>query len=131
MLIGVYNDRKHPLDLLMQERITSYLEEASLQEVTLFFFFIDDVDFSKQTIKGRFFETGKWIEKSTSFPQIILNDSSTSQDKVRNLTKEIQLKSEIPFISHLIEDKLTIFKKMKEAASFENLFTYQVPSLFE
>ncbi|TFE04051.1 YheC/YheD family protein [Jeotgalibacillus salarius] len=126
-MVGVYNDRKHPLDILTKDRVKSYVQQAAEQGVALFFFGIDDVNVERSEVSGTFYEHGKWIEKVTSFPALVLNDSSTSPDKVKNRDKELVLRTEVPFISHLIEDKLSIYQKMKESGEFNEFLIPSTP----
>ncbi|MFB1082171.1 YheC/YheD family protein [Jeotgalibacillus sp. JSM ZJ347] len=125
MKFGVYNDRKHPLSILSKERIKSYLKQTEEQNAELFFFEIDNVHFETFEIMGTFFEEKQLVHRLTSFPDLILNESSTSYDKVKDREKELKLKSEIPFISHLIGDKLLIDHILRTSNQFEE---YLIPS---
>ncbi|SOB90273.1 YheC/D-like protein [Ureibacillus xyleni] len=120
MLIGVYN-HEHPFKVLNQYRINFYVKEAAEQNVELCFFGIDDVDFDSKTIMGDIHEEGRWIKKKLPFPLLMINESNRSLDKLREPKKEMKLKQEIHTTSHLIDDKLTIYKKIQEANQFEYL----------
>ncbi|WP_227394365.1 YheC/YheD family protein [Jeotgalibacillus aurantiacus] len=100
---------------------------AAEQSVELVFFSIDEVDFQSCQIQGKGFENGTWINRLTNFPKLIMNDCSTSPDRVKHLDKEKLLRLEVPFLSHLIEDKLSIYQRLEGSEDFSDLLIPSYP----
>lgn len=127
MLIGVYNDRRNPLQFMAKERIDSLIKEAEKHQMTLAFFELDAVDFKTEMISASISESGTWVKKTIPFPLLVMNQSSTTPDNVKDLKKEQQLRQSVPFLSHLIDNKQTIYEQLKKHEAIEPFLIPSIP----
>lgn len=112
MRIGVYrvND---PLATLPARRIEALLDEAARQNVQLFFFEASGIDADGMTLEGAYREAGEMRRGKFPLPDAVLNERpGISSERPE---AETRLREKVPFITHLIHDKLEIYRKLKPA----------------
>lgn len=71
--IGIYHRTHNPKDVLPKERLDATLDEAIKQDVLLYFFTENDIDFEKQTIDAWHYKDKEWTKSTSPFPSVISN----------------------------------------------------------
>lgn len=92
---------------------------AKMMGVTFFYFTYEDVDFSNRFIHGKVYKDGNWVEEKMPFPDALFNAGSPRTKKERKINQ--RLKKEIPFTSHSIGNKYSVYKRMVESELFTEL----------
>ncbi|MGF9967081.1 YheC/YheD family protein [Bacillus rhizoplanae] len=118
-LIGMLHHRSNPNNV---KKAYAYAAVAKAEGVNFFYFTPGNVNLEKQKILGKAYENGKWIEKEFPFPDAIYNASYPVSDKAEQVFD--YLSERIPFTSHSIGDKLTVYNRIKQAKEFEQ---YLIP----
>lgn len=122
ILIGLLHQRKDPRTV---RKAIHYARAAKAENAELLFFSPSCVDFEKRKINGFIFKGGKWRQVQERFPDVIYNAGSpaklaTSQDVIDQLIKEI------PFTTHSVGHKMSVYKRLKKAGTFSE---YLIPSI--
>ncbi|HZW68746.1 MAG TPA: YheC/YheD family protein [Pseudogracilibacillus sp.] len=71
--IGIYHRTHNPKDVLAKERLEATLHEAEKQDVLLYFFTENDIDFEQQTIDAWHYKDNEWIKAISPFPSVVSN----------------------------------------------------------
>ncbi|AIK39033.1 MULTISPECIES: YheC/YheD family endospore coat-associated protein [Bacillus] len=118
-IIGMLHHREDPRNV---RRAYACAAVAKAEGVNFFYFTPGKVKIENQTILGKIYENGEWIEKEFSFPDVIYNASAPVSDKTEKIFD--YLYDRIPFTSHSIGDKLSVYNRIKKAKEFEQ---YLIP----
>lgn len=118
-LIGMLHHRQNPINV---KKAYAYAAAAKAEGVDFFYFTPGMVNRNKKKILGQAYENGEWIEKEFPFPDVIYNASYPLGEKAEQIFD--YLAERIPFTSHSIGDKLSVFNRIKQAAEFEQ---YLIP----
>lgn len=100
----------------------AYAAVAKAEGVKFFYFTPGKVNIEQQKILGKSYENGQWIEKEFPFPDVIYNASYPVSEKAEQIFD--YLSDRIPFTSHSIGNKLTVYNRVKNAKEFEQ---YLIP----
>lgn len=119
--VGMLSHRKDPKTVY---RSYAYAAAAKMEGVGFVFFSPGEVNFSEKTIYGWMYEKGEWLQRKVPFPDVIFNTSSAMTDKQEAVID--QLNQEIPFTSHAVGDKISVYNRIMEDKVFAN---YLIPSL--
>ncbi|PEP67858.1 YheC/YheD family protein, partial [Bacillus pseudomycoides] len=118
-IIGMLHHREDPRNV---RRAYACAAVAKAEGVNFFYFTPGKVNIENQTILGKIYESGEWIEKEFPFPDVIYNASAPVSDKTEKIFD--YLYDRIPFTSHSIGDKLSVYNRIKKAKEFEQ---YLIP----
>ena len=118
-LIGMLHHREDPRNV---KKAYAYSAVAKTEGVDFFYFTPGKVNIEKQTILGKVYENGEWIEKEQPFPNVIYNASPPVSEKAEQIYD--YLSDRIPFTSHSIGDKLSVYNRILQAKEFEQ---YLIP----
>jgi hypothetical protein len=119
-LIGMLHHRKDPINA---KKAYAFAVVAKGEGIDFFYFTPGKVDLKKKVILGMAYEKGKWVERKYSYPDVIYNASAPVNDKMAKITHE--LSKIIPFTSHSVGDKLTVYNKVNQAKKFTQ---YLIPT---
>ena len=118
-LIGMLHHRRDPSNV---KKTYAYAAVAKAEGVSFFYFTLGKVNIKQQKILGKAYENGRWIEKEFPFPDVIYNASYLATEKTKQIFD--YLFDRIPFTSHSIGDKLTVYNRIKHANKFKH---YLIP----
>ena len=118
-LIGMLHHRADPNKV---KKAYAYAAAAKAEGVDFFYFTPGRVNIKQQKIVGKVYENGQWIEKEFPFPDVIYNASYPVSDKAEQIID--YLFDRIPFTSHSIGDKLTVYNRISKAKKFHQ---YLIP----
>ncbi|MEH7072736.1 YheC/YheD family endospore coat-associated protein [Neobacillus drentensis] len=118
-IIGMLHHRRDPSNV---KKAYAYAAVAKAEGVTFFYFTLGKVNIKQQKILGKAYEKGKWIEKEFPFPDVIYNASYQASEKTKPIFD--YLYDRIPFTSHSIGDKLTVYNRIYKANKFKD---YLIP----
>ncbi|MEH7481087.1 YheC/YheD family protein, partial [Neobacillus drentensis] len=118
-LIGMLHHRSDPSNV---KKAYAYAAVAKAEGVTFFYFTLGKVNIKQQKILGKAYENGKWIEKEFPFPDVIYNASYLASEKTQQIFD--YLFDRIPFTSHSIGDKLSVYNRIKKANKYKH---YLIP----
>ena len=118
--IGMLHYRKDPEKVF---KTYMYAAAAKMEGVNFFYFTPGRVNLELKQIKGLFYENGKWIEREVSYPDVIFNAGGTLTTKQDEIVDVLQ--KEIPYTSHPIGDKMSVYKRIKKSGQFTQ---YLIPS---
>src|SRR5690554_264352 len=121
ILIGMLHHRRNPIKV---KKSYAYAAVAKAEGAELLFFSPGRVDLDQKIINGYMYKDGKWQEVKSRFPDVIYN--AGSPDKLKEQQRVIDnLKSNIPFTTHSIGNKLSVYYRLKLDGTFKN---YLIPS---
>ncbi|MES9669966.1 YheC/YheD family protein, partial [Bacillus pseudomycoides] len=109
-IIGMLHHREDPRNV---RKAYACAAVAKAEGVNFFYFTPGKVNIENQTILGKIYENGEWIEKEFPFPDVIYNASAPVSDKTEKIFD--YLYDRIPFTSHSIGDKLSVYNRIKKA----------------
>ncbi|MCM2531950.1 YheC/YheD family protein [Neobacillus pocheonensis] len=118
--IGMLHYRKDPVKLF---KTYMYAAAAKMEGVNFFYFTPSRVNLEQKRIRGVFYENGKWIEREVGYPDVVFNAGGTITTKQDEIVDALQ--KEIPFTSHPIGDKMSVYKRIKKSGQFTQ---YLIPS---
>ncbi|OLS36481.1 YheC/YheD family protein [Bacillus sp. MRMR6] len=122
MLIGMLHHRKDPRTVI---KAYAYAVVAKAEGAEMIYFAPKGVNFEKETIKGFMYENGGWIEKEVRFPDVIYNTGSPEKLlPSANIINQLKQRK-IPFTTHSIGNKQSIYERLKEAGDFAS---YLIPT---
>ncbi len=101
----------------------TYAAAAKMEDCNFFYFTPGMVDMDKEKIKGLFYENGDWIEKKVPYPDVIYNAGGAKTKMQINVHDH--LSERIPFTSHPIGDKMSVFNRIMKGKDFAQ---YLIPS---
>jgi hypothetical protein len=108
----------HRLDPRKVRRAYAYAAVAKAEGIDFFYFTPGRVQLDDRTIRAQILENGEWIEKIVPFPDVIYNSSSPMTEKAYEIYDKLE--ETIPFTSHSIGDKLTVYKSIKKNKEFSH-----------
>lgn len=110
--VGMLRQFNKPNTLVLAAAIA-----AKMLEMEFFFFNPKNIDFDRMVISGLFYEDGQWIRKETSFPDVVDNSPA------RKVNRQIYARLEeiLPFTTHRIGNKDTIYKRLKQEMVYQDL----------
>lgn len=111
--IGMLSHRKDPTTVF---KSYFYAAAAKMEGAGFFFFSPGRVNFEEQTILGWVYEEGEWVEKTVSFPDVIYNSSPPMTEKQELIVD--RLHQDIPFTSHPIGDKISVYNRIKKDGAY-------------
>ncbi|MEJ8776582.1 YheC/YheD family protein [Pseudogracilibacillus sp. ICA-222130] len=115
--IGIYHRTHQPQEIIPKERLKATLNEAAKQGVNVYFFTLDNVDFSKQTINAIVFENKTWVPITIPYPDVISNIGVGQFNK-----EERQLQRIIPFTNtSYVGNKFSLPKKILHNRKYAEL----------
>ena len=82
------------------------------------YFTARNINFSKRSIKGKYYEAGSWKEKIFPFPDVIINASS--QDTPKQELAEMKLKEIVPFTNFPVGTKTAVYRRIIEGECFRD-----------
>jgi hypothetical protein len=118
-LIGMLHHRADPNNV---KKAYAYAAAAKAEGVDFFYFTPGRVNLKQQKIVGKVYENGQWIEKEFPFPDVIYNASYPVSDKAEKIID--YLFDRIPFTSHSIGDKITVYNRINREKRFNQ---YLIP----
>ncbi|MDF2699345.1 MAG: hypothetical protein K0Q49_901 [Haloplasmataceae bacterium] len=122
ILIGMLHHRKNPNTI---KKSYAYAATAKIEGAELLYFTPKSVDFENRIINGYKYIEGKWEKVQDRFPDVIYK-TGLSMKFVNSKAIIKKLRKEIPFTSHSIGDKMTIYNSLREN---EELKSYLIPSI--
>lgn len=125
IVIGFYHPEWNPLQTDSRDRIKALLVEVERQGARAIFFESNDVDLEKKEIQAKTVENGQIIDVTSRFPDVIYNKNNGSyryQDRIQR-----SLRQTIPFMQHVITDKLHLPLELQGESELNGLF---VPSVY-
>ena len=115
--IGIYHRTHQPQEIIPEKRLKATLNEAAKQEVNVYFFTLENVDFSKQTIDAFAYENEAWVPMTIPYPDVISNIGVGQFNK-----EERQLQRIIPFTNtSYVGNKFTLPRKMLHNRKYAEL----------
>lgn len=119
-LIGMLHYRRHPQTVL---KTYAFAAAAKAEGADFFYFTPSKVNIEQKNILGWVLENGTWLEKVMPFPDVIYNAGSPTTDYAEYIHD--YLYEHIPFTSHSIGDKFSVYERIKKAGEFSS---YLIPS---
>ncbi|MDQ0220313.1 YheC/YheD family protein [Peribacillus cavernae] len=119
-LIGMLHHRTDPQKV---RKAYAYSVVAKAEGVNFFYFTPGKVNIDTETIIGKVYENGEWIDKEFPFPDVIYNARYPVSDKQDDIIR--YLYKRIPVTSHYVGDKLHVYHKIKRGKDFEQ---YLIPT---
>lgn len=111
--VGMMHYRRDPRTLF---KAYAYAAAAKMEGVDFFYFTPGRVDFETRTILAWFYEDGAWVERETSFPDVIYNSGGSVSEKTDEVIE--RLFDEIPYTSHSVGDKVTVYNRLLKGRLF-------------
>jgi hypothetical protein len=118
-LIGMLHHRADPSHV---KKAYAYAAVAKAEGVDFFYFTPGKVNIEQETILGKALENGQWVEKEFPFPVAIYNASAPVSAKADEIVD--YLFERIPYTSHSIGDKLSVYNRIKRAGEYDQ---YLIP----
>lgn len=112
----------HRKDPNKVKKAYAYASVAKAEGVDFFYFTPGKVNIKQHKILGKALENGQWIQKEFPFPDVIYNASYLPSEKTRPIYD--YLYDRIPFTSHSIGDKLSVYTRIKKAKKYKD---YLIP----
>lgn len=125
IVIGFYHPEWNPLQTDSRDRLKALLVEVERQGARAIFFESNDVDLEKKEIQAKTVENGQIIDVTSRFPDVIYNKNNGSyrnQDRIQR-----SLRQTIPFMQHVITDKLHLPLELQGESELNGLF---VPAIY-
>ncbi|PWK11517.1 YheC/D-like protein [Tumebacillus permanentifrigoris] len=120
-LIGYLHFRKDPAKVSKSYPLAVV---AKAEGAELVYFSPGRVCWEDETIRGMFYEAGRWVERTTRFPDVIYNEGQKLT--TQNLQTVQKLRARIPFTSYGVGDKMVVHDKILTAGQFAQ---YVIPSV--
>lgn len=115
MLIGYLHHRKDPLKI---RKLYAYAATSLMEGAELVYFSPKMVDLTNQVINGYMYKNGTWEKVITNLPDVIINAGSPMKLNHRKVVKK--LKKLIPFTTHSIGNKLTVYRRLLRDGTFKD-----------
>ncbi|MFZ3589269.1 YheC/YheD family protein [Bacillus sp. DJP31] len=115
-IIGMLYRRKDP-DTVRKAYACAAV--AKMEGSMFYYFTLNNVKLDPEYIIGHIHENGEWIERHFPFPDVIYNACSPRNRSERKIYRE--LKKKIPFTSHPIGNKFSVYKRMQNSGKFEDV----------
>lgn len=123
ILIGFLYHRKDPRTL---QKAYYYAQAAKEEGAELLYFSPKCVNFQTKTINGYIYDNKleDWVKVTRRFPDVIYNIGSP-QKLSRSQAIVDHLKSEIPFTSYSVGNKISVYRRLEKAGVFNK---YVIPT---
>ncbi|WAH36307.1 YheC/YheD family endospore coat-associated protein [Alicyclobacillus dauci] len=118
-LVGHLHYRADPRNVKTEY---AYAAVAKAEGIDFVYFTPRRVNLQDKTILGFVYEKGDWVEKTVRFPDVIYNEADRTEKFGPVVT---ELRRKIPFTSHPIGDKLSVYERLYKARSFRQ---YLIPT---
>lgn len=118
--IGYLHYRKNPVKL---KRAYAFAAVAKAEGARLLYFSPGAVDFQKRKITGYVYGGGEWRRTVSEFPDVVYNSVGFAGEKQNEIID--RLMEEVPFTSHSIGSKLTVFNNLARYGEFSR---FLIPS---
>lgn len=102
----------------------TYSVVAKAEGIEFFYFTPGKVDIKNKTILGKYYDNGVWLDKKYPFPDAIYNSSYPLTANAERIVD--YLSERIPFTSHSVGDKLTVYKRIEKGKDFKQ---YLIPTV--
>jgi len=102
----------------------TYSVVAKAEGIEFFYFTPGKVNIKNQTILGKYYDKGEWLDKEYPFPDAIYNSSYPLTARAEKIVD--YLSERIPFTSHSVGDKLTVYKIVEKGNDFKQ---YLIPTV--
>ncbi|MCA1031119.1 YheC/YheD family protein [Bacillus timonensis] len=124
--VGMLHYRKHPHS---NKKAFACAAVAKMMGIQFYYFSPGAVELTSKTIWGWIYENNQWKQKQLPFPDVIYNAAPSKSKNQKAIRKK--LKKTIPFTSHSIGSKWTVYKKLIEDGKFtENIIpTFKVTTV--
>lgn len=120
-LIGMLHHREDPQKVT---KAYTYSVVAKAEGIEFFYFTPGKVDIKNKTISGKYYDNGEWLDKEYPFPDAIYNSSYPLTAKAERIVD--YLADRIPFTSHSVGDKLSVYKRIEKGNDFKQ---YLIPTV--
>lgn len=121
LIIGFLHQSRNPRGVV---KAYAFASVAKAEGVELLYFCPKHVNFETHTISGYIYENGDWNKVESRFPDVIYNTGSPEKLlKHKQIIEQLQM--EIPFTTYSIGNKMSVYKRLKEAEEFTK---YLIPS---
>jgi len=120
-LIGMLHHREDPQKVT---KAYTYSVVAKAEGIEFFYFTPGKVDIENQIIKGKYYDNGVWRDKEYPFPDAIYNASYPLTENAERIIE--YLSERIPFTSHSVGDKLSVYKRIEKGKDFKQ---YLIPTV--
>ncbi|PLS17463.1 alpha-L-glutamate ligase [Bacillus sp. M6-12] len=114
-LIGMLHHRADPNKV---RRAYAYSVVAGAEGINFFYFTPGMVNITNETIAGKVYENGRWVDKTFPFPDAIYNASYAASEKADVIFNH--LFERIPFTSHSIGNKLSVYQRIEQGTEFKD-----------
>ncbi|CAM3874575.1 YheC/YheD family protein [Alicyclobacillus pomorum] len=118
-LIGYLHYRSDPRKV---KRAYAYASVAKAEGIDFVYFTPGRVHLHEKNISGWVYQNGNWSETTVRFPDVIHNEATRSE-KMWSVIAE--LRRCIPFTSHPIGDKMSVYERLYKAGAFRQ---YLIPT---
>ncbi len=102
----------------------TYSVVAKAEGIEFFYFTPGKVDIKNQKILGKYYDNGVWLDKEYRFPDAIYNSSYPLTAKAERIVD--YLADRIPFTSHSVGDKLSVYSRIEKGKDFQQ---YLIPTV--
>ena len=120
VLVGMLHYRDNPDTV---KKAYPFAAVAKMEGIDFIYFTYNDVDFDKKIVNGQVYKQGKWREKKTAIPAVIINSCNPKNNKQAMVMK--RLKKYAMFTSYPVGNKIKVYRKVKKAKLFAE---YLIPS---
>ncbi|RHW37584.1 YheC/YheD family protein [Lysinibacillus yapensis] len=118
--VGMLHYRKDPQTVF---KTYAFAATAKMEGINFFYFTPGRVDLKNRRINGLFYENGAWVERETEYPDVVYNAGGTITAKQSSIVDALE--KELPFTSHAIGDKMSVYNRIKKGSLFAQ---YLIPS---
>ena len=119
MLIGYMHHRREPFGL---NRAYAFAAVAKAEGAEALYFSPGAI--ADGVINGYVYNGGKWVKRASRYPDVVYNTTGFSKESQLEAVDKLQ-REKIPFTSHSIGDKMTVYNNLKRYGKFSG---YLVPS---
>ena len=118
--IGYLHKRKKPTEVKKAYLLAAF---AKSEGAEILYFSPGAVDFQTRSIDGCVYENGRWVKKTSPFPDVIYKAVKFKRDKQIEVVKKLRV--EVPFTSHSIGSKWKVYKNLIKYGQFTE---YLIPT---
>ncbi|MGZ4123322.1 MAG: YheC/YheD family endospore coat-associated protein [Tumebacillaceae bacterium] len=120
-LIGFLHYRSDPRRV---RKAYAFAAVAQAEGIDLMYMTPGRVDVAAEKVLGLVLENGQWVEKTLPLPDVIYNEGMSNSDRSNEVVD--WLRERIPFTSHSIGDKVTVYEKVQKGNQYtQYLIPYQ------
>ncbi|MGB8953738.1 MAG: YheC/YheD family protein, partial [Tumebacillaceae bacterium] len=112
-LIGFLHYRANPRRV---RKAYAFAAVARAEGVDFVYLTPGKINLQDRTVLGKVLENGEWVEKTVRLPDVIYNEARSNSERSQEIVD--QLREKIPFTSHSIGDKVTVYQKVQKGKRF-------------